>query len=259
MELPRAISHLQELSPKLFKEKDIKICSYLFKCATNKSLDTLSIRKCANFLKVSPSALVRFSKKIGFNGFNELKEYIANITNPTNIKLSFKLKEINDYCQLTYYLSQKSINLNEKSFNDLANLLTNNHKILVYGDGISNLVARYLTIQLGKIGIMIDTVDLISSVEREIADLKNSDGIILVSQSGESPNIIRKANQAKDLQLPVVSLTNHQPNTLATLSDINIKIVANSNHTPILNTINYNSVIFFLIDFFIQKLLSRNK
>ncbi|MCL2566709.1 MAG: MurR/RpiR family transcriptional regulator [Alphaproteobacteria bacterium] len=257
MELQELINHLQELSPKPFKEKDVKICSYLYKCACNNNIADLSVRKCANYLKISSVSLVRFGKKIGFNGFNDTKLYIVNIISGKN---SFsKQQEINDYTKMIHYLSQKNIELNALNFNNLAELLISRKKILIYGEGISNLIARYFAIQLGKIGIIINNIDLVSSEEREAADLKNSDGIILVSQSGETDAVINKAKKAHNLHLPIVSLTTHQPNSLANISDINIKIIANNYSSPKLHTINYNSMIFFIIDFFIQQLLFNSK
>ncbi|MDR2007406.1 MAG: MurR/RpiR family transcriptional regulator [Alphaproteobacteria bacterium] len=249
MELPELINHLQELSPKPFKENEIKIGTYLYKCANNKHLENLTVRMCANYLKISNVSLVRFGKKLGLSGFNELKDYVDKVVHGKSPL------DIDNYSQLTYALTQQSINLNISAFADLESFLTDRRKILIYGEGISNLVARYFTIQLGKIGIIIDTIDMVSSTERSIAELKNSNGVIFVSQSGETEMVLKKAKICQELNIPTVSLTTHQPNSLAGLSTVNIKIVANNDSNPKLNSINYNSVIFFMIDFFIQKLL----
>jgi len=129
--------------------------------------------------------------------------------------------------------------------------LTDGRKLLICGNGGSaadsqhiaaELVGRYRKERRGLPAIALTTdssiltawsndYDYASVFERQVQALgQKGDVLLAISTSGNSPNVLKAAKKAKEMEMTVVSLTGKDGGKLKPLSDLNIN--APSSNTP---------------------------
>ncbi|GBU09256.1 transcriptional regulator [Gammaproteobacteria bacterium] len=271
------LKYVAQIHPSPLDERSLNIIKYLTKYALNHKLEELSIRRCANYLKISTSSIMRLANKIGVSGFNALKDYVANIiislgfSNITAINtakdnhlplepcLVFDhFDALNDRLKLANYLATQTLKINKNTILHLMKNLKSNPKVLVHGTGISGLVANYLISKLNKVGINACMFDLLSCHEAEINRLKDQNILILISKSGETDSVIKKVKLSEPFALDIYSITSNQANSLSKAAPHNINVMFNKTNEIDMNQrlLNYDSIIFLLIDSIIQLYLS---
>lgn len=185
--------------------------------------------------KISQPTIVRFSKKIGFKGFAEMR--IALNKEEASSK-SILHHEIN--IEDTFSLATKKVlNLNiaavggvlnhydEKSYRNSVELIHKSRQIMILGIGGSGLVAKDMAYKLLKIGKQIYCEGDIHTQIGNLNSFGKGDLLFMISYSGESKDILKAAKIAKRKGITIISITKYIPNSLANFSDINLKIDAN--------------------------------
>jgi D-sedoheptulose 7-phosphate isomerase len=115
---------------------------------------------------------------------------------------------------------------------------SNNGKLIFCGNGGSAAIASHCAVDFTKAAsiraINFNESDLLTcfandyGYENVFSAAVNfyadkNDVVILISSSGESPNIISAANKAKDLDIPLITLSGfEEKNSLRQLGDVNL-------------------------------------
>ena len=154
-------------------------------------------------------------------------------------------KNTEDKFLSTYYKEYESKIMNKNLFNELIkikNLLVNcskaNKKVIFAGNGASASIASHAALDFTKQAkiksVTFHDPSLITAYANDfgyedwlksaLSSYANSgDVLVLISVSGESPNIISAANYAKREGMKIITLTGRsQQNTLKNLGDINL-------------------------------------
>lgn len=180
-----------------------------------------SISQVASRLNVGDASVVRYFKSLGFNNFVEFKMHIFKIFETSN---EFVNKT---YIEQIYENFNQSIkdtvaNLDVKKIDVAANKILKSNKVLLGGMGLSNISAQALNSRLTRIGINCEVASDSHLLFMRSSNLSSNDIFIGYSFTGETKEIIRAVEIAKENECFVIIITNFSSSTLADLSDISL-------------------------------------
>ncbi|MGI8315828.1 MurR/RpiR family transcriptional regulator [Halobacillus mangrovi] len=186
----------------------------------------MSIQMLAETLYTVPNTIIRLSKKLGYDGFsqlkNHLKEEVKEESSPEGSNVASNIKrtmELVDYDRL----------------NKVADYLHKARRIYIFGVGDTLPFCEILSTHL-KIGgkaaeHFLHRHDAVYAVNHA----KNQDVLFVLSMSGETKQILEIAELAKEKEVLVISLTHFDRNSLQEIADLNLFF-----HSPKKKLENYN-------------------
>lgn len=192
-----------------------------------------SSQNLAASVGVSQSSIIKFSQKLNYRGFTDLKLAIHEaVVKSDNGELSdINLQggdDISDSIPEQLYSVKTEALLTTMELNDEKRILSavealeNSQRIQIIALGAGSLVARNfasMLIQIGKSVIAeVDTYMQLSS----IATLGRGDAVFIISFSGQSAKMIHMTQQAKKAGVTIISLTSYSANPIRSLSDVQL-------------------------------------
>ena len=229
---------------------DLRIYSYIIQ---NKSeANELNINQMADELGLSTSSIMTFTKKLGLDGYSELKYLIKWSEEDKNS--SFDDNEI-EYTKNDINLTMTM--MSSLNLDGLCRKINEARGIFVIGDGYTQLnVAEELKRNFLNVGKILDILDQDSDYERYKGLIKEGDVLFVISFSGENEKLIDFIKSLKE-DVTIASITKLSNNTISYLSNYNISFVTHEVYdfnqrmtiTPI-------SQYYIVIDFIILKYLS---
>lgn len=223
------IIRIQESLP-ILTETDMMIGNYILEHQSevlNASTQTL-----ATLTKTSPSAIIRFSKKIGFTGFPQLKIELAK-------DVSNELSEFDDILdpnenmesliKKTYHSNIRTIEktyglIDAQVIENAVQLLLQSHNIYLFGIGGSGTVCedfQHKLLRIGKTAIYYpDSHAQLTAVP----NMREDDIAFFVSYSGKTKEMITAAKWLKKEGISSIAITQSQYNELGKLVDLAITI-----------------------------------
>lgn len=213
---------------------EMKIADYLEN--SSKEGRIMTSYELAEQLNIGQSTIIRFSKKLGYNSFRELQVDLVHTptassiediavnesTKETNFKITKQYQEIID---LTY--AQNSDAVIEETIQHIKKA----NRILIHGIGNSNLFAKYFATQLTTIGVLASSSSNNHVIYSTISCYTPRDLVILISESGETPEILQAAKIAQACHVPIISMTRAVKNKLYDYSDIILRTVNRMSQT----------------------------
>ena len=192
-----------------------------------------SSQNLAAAVGVSQSSIIKFSQKLNYRGFTDLK--LAIHESVVKNDKSAEFEEKNGFAkgkmesvpeQLHNVKSEAlltTMELNaEQSILSGVELLEKSKRIQIVALGAGSLVARNfasMLIQIGKSVIAeVDTYIQLSSV----MTLGKGDVVFVISFSGQSTKMVQIARQAKKAGVSIISLTNYNANPIRSLADVSL-------------------------------------
>ncbi|MEH2960152.1 MurR/RpiR family transcriptional regulator [Candidatus Merdisoma sp. JLR.KK006] len=226
-------ARLHTVSDKLTKAEK-KIADYLEDYT--KEGQIMTSYELAKQLNIGQSTIIRFSKKLGYNSFRDLQVDLVHTptasaiediainesTHATNFKITKQYQEIID---LTYAQNNDAI------IEETIRRIKGANRILIHGIGNSNLFAQYFANQLTTIGVVTFTSGNNHVIYSAISCYTPEDLVILISESGETPEILQAAKIAQNHLVPVISMTRAVKNKLYDYSDIILRTVNRMSRT----------------------------
>ncbi|WP_088053559.1 MurR/RpiR family transcriptional regulator [Virgibacillus dakarensis] len=176
---------------------------------------------------VSPATIVRFCRSIGLSGFSQLKirlyadasgvdeDLYTDITPNEDVSLiSEKLA-----LRFNQSISQTANHLDKTRIEEVTKLLDSCTTIYVYGIGASHVVAEDFTQKFSRIGkTVVNMLDhhLLSS---SLINAGEQSLFMAISNSGETNEIIKLTQIAKQRKLHTIGISQYENSTLAKLVD----------------------------------------
>jgi RpiR family murPQ operon transcriptional repressor len=192
-----------------------------------------SSQNLAASVGVSQSSIIKFSQKLNYRGFTDLKlaihESVVKSENgePPNETIPVVEEQFDSAPQQLYNLKHEALmttmELNdERRILSAVEILEKSKRIQIVALGTGSLVARNfasMLIQVGKSVIAeVDTYIQLSS----IATLGKGDAVIVISFSGQSSKMIQITRQARKAGVSIISLTNYSANPIRSLADVQL-------------------------------------
>ena len=175
------------------------------------------------------ATVIRFSKKLGYSSFNELINSINKLDQEDilekNISLGDDIATTNtkianqyiDVIKLTLELNPVYV------FEEVIEAIIAAERIVVLGIGNSAIVSTDFVNKLARVGMNAFT-NLDTHLQFSmISNLGKNDLLILISDSGETREIIEAAKLAKQNKTRIISITKFTKNKLHAYSDFILK------------------------------------
>lgn len=204
-----------EFISKLIQEKQIKISNLEASFLDNLKVSTLEIydlhiSQLASMFYMSNASISRFSQKLGFSGYQELKYAIQSSDS------SFKSITKNRY----FDLLKLSPDLDEKTKLFLNNIEKYN-KILIVGLESNGLVALEFKIKLERIGLKnIDYAIEPMKIDMLSSSLSSNDLMIVLALDGNNQSILRFSEHCYLNSVDILSISESKDSRLKKYSKI---------------------------------------
>lgn len=222
-------------------DTDDMIVDYITK--NKNEVVNLTIKELSGKIFVAPNSIMRFCRKLDYEGYSQLKVLLKqelssndNLTLKKGIEIDvIKTLELIDY------------NAIEKT----ANLLKKSKNIVIYGKGQNTLTSKIFYKELSLIFKNTFFFSQRHELIYKVKSLTQSDTLFLISQSGETNEILEIANEAKAKGCKIISLTNMCQNSLKNSSDISLFCYSdtiNVNNYEIQNNASFVIVLRIIIE-----------
>ncbi|MBZ0199876.1 MAG: MurR/RpiR family transcriptional regulator, partial [Ignavibacteriaceae bacterium] len=192
-----------------------------------------NVNEVSKATDASVASIVRFSQRIGFSGYSQLREAIAEVLKyQLSNKVIFPLLESqklkDDILTSVANVDIKNINdtlsiIDRENFSNAVSLILKSKRVYTAGLGISYLLAEILAYQLTQVAI--DSAVLKHShtlFHEQILFLDKSDLIITFSFPPYSKETVDAAKFAHERNIKVVSITNKDASPVTFYSEINL-------------------------------------
>ncbi|MFK4825777.1 MurR/RpiR family transcriptional regulator [Paenochrobactrum sp. BZR 588] len=186
----------------------------------------------------SQSSVVKFSQKLGFAGYQELKRAVIEAKAqewrvPAGV-IHGSIEKDDGYLTILQKLigsklqsMQQTVAVNnEDDIGKALSALDAARRIHLAGVGASSLVARDFSYKMMKLGRNVLHNDDSHIQMANASTLSSHDVLVAFSQSGASIETLRIAEAAKERGAMVISVTGLKENKLASNADINLYTVA---------------------------------
>lgn len=218
--IDRIVSHYDSYS-----EVEKRVADYILE--NQEVISSMTTAELARNCKTSPASIIRFSKAIGFKGFNELKYYMEN-----QILSSYGIEQAIGKDDDIAMIKQKFAKLNQLIIDDTMQMLDNRQlelaidklvnakRILVIGEGGSGsiCISTYnLFLQLG-LPCAVETDAFLQVMAT--THLNENDVVVAMIHSGRSKNTLDSMRQAKMNGATVICITGYQKSPMSEEADI---------------------------------------
>ena len=205
---------------------------------------SLSIVELAEKCRCCEATIVRFSKRLGLSGYQELKISLAaeggSSTVSTHITSEDSAFDIySKVCNDIYISLEKTKNsLNPDSISKAAQEICNANKIVVFGLGNSAAIAidashKFMRAGLNAVAYTDNHMQVIAA-----SHLSEGDVAIGISHSGSSKDIVDALKNAKEHNAVTIAITNSGKSPILKQSDI---VLATSSEETQYNILALNS------------------
>ena len=178
----------------------------------------LSISDLASRLGVAEATIVRFCKKLGYNGFQDFKLHLSqeagvmghHSENCTAKRIAVQMVDaINE--------TSRSIDYNECL--KIADRMIKSGRVCAFGVGNSAITAMEISNVLARIGIMVTYTPDPHLQAMITSNLGEDDTVILISVSGSTKDILDVAQVAQKNGVRIVVITCYDHSPLAKFAD----------------------------------------
>ena len=220
-----------------------------------------SSQQLANALGISQSSVVKFSQKLGFKGYPDLKysvgAAVALASNGNgNVTEWPPENDPHGYLQVAEGLRRSKAAAEEET--RVANpqeeveaviaLIDAAPKVFVYGLGDDGLYAREFAMRLSLLGFLtVQHADPIL-MTANLAAARPGDVLLVFSEFGKLPQLWQLSRQFQEMGGKVVSITRHTANPLRAHADASLAICAQDPQPPVAQLL-YRCSLQYLLDF----------
>ncbi|MDS0527033.1 MurR/RpiR family transcriptional regulator [Clostridium sp. SHJSY1] len=262
------ISNKLESMDSLSKSEEV-LANYILNEKEN--IEHLSTKDLANATYTSPSTVVRLSQKLGFSGWNELKEkYLKELQylnqHFSEIDPNFPFEAHDTFMNIASKVSHLAVTsiedtlslLNHDDLKKAVNLLCKAQTINVYGISNSLLMAYDFKHKMLRINRHVEIMNLPGEQLVVASNSTPANCAILISYSGESDELIRITNILKERKTPMIVLTSMGENTLTTFADCTFTITTREKLYSKIGTYSSNNSIHLILDILYSCLFKMN-
>lgn len=262
------ISNKLESMDSFSKSEEI-LAQYILKEKEN--IHKLSTKDLAKSTYTSPSTVVRLSKKLGFSGWNELKEKFIEEINYLNqhfcnIDPNFPFEAHDTLMNIASKIGQLASETIEDTLSLLkhddlkkaVDLLDKAKIINVYGVSNSLIMAFDFKHKMLRIKRHVEIMSLQDEQMFVASNSSPSNTAILISYSGESEEVLKIAKTLRKNKTPIIALTNIGENSLRSFSDCTFSISTREKLYSKIATYSTNNSIHLILDILYSCLFKLN-
>ncbi len=210
-----------------FTPVEKKIADYIFE--VEEQILGKSAQEVAKDLGTSTAALVRFSRKLGYAGFSQLKqklsasyafhaddkkyyEEVSDAETPRSLKNKLKVR-------INHMVETTNDALADEAVEKAVAMIKNKDLLFVFGIGASAIVAQDIFQKFSRIGKKVFFLQDTHLFVSALAVHQNDALFIAVSMKGETKEVIDIAKLAQEMTIPLIVISGREDSTLAKLAD----------------------------------------
>lgn len=220
-----------------------------------------SARNVAQKLYVSPSTIIRFCQKIGFEGYNDFREafleeaaYLNRHFNGIDPNRPFTKQDSNEViANKIGALYQETIAdslslLSSRELEKAAEIINKSKNIVICSAGDTIEMGRTFKNRMIKLGRNVILDDRLDNLFYEACNASLTDCFILISYSGETSRLLRIAKKLKEKKIKVIIITSYGENSLSNL--FSCKLYVSTREKLVDNLGNFSTLISvsFILD-----------
>ncbi len=202
-----------------------------------------SVKEVAESAKVAPSAVIRFCKKLGIDGFSELKDsLIEHITRNEPVQdVIIPIQETDSAEKVFEKVFNSEIKalkdtfkmLNFADIEKIISLVLKAKRVVFFGVGTSSIVAIDAHYRFSQMGISASYCSDILFMNVTAANLTNGDLAIFISHSGQTRATVDAMRNAKESGAETVAISSFAYSILAKESDYAIIAFSDEKNYPV--------------------------
>lgn len=210
-----------------FTPVEKKIADYIFE--VEEQILGKSAQEVAKDLGTSTAALVRFSRKLGYAGFSQLKqklsasyafhaddkkyyEEVSDAETPRSLKNKLKVR-------INHMVETTNDALADEAVEKAVAMIKNKDLLFVFGIGASAIVAQDIFQKFSRIGKKVFFLQDTHLFVSALAVHQNDALFMTVSMKGETKEVIDIAKLAQEMTIPLIVISGREDSTLAKLAD----------------------------------------
>jgi DNA-binding MurR/RpiR family transcriptional regulator len=201
---------IQKFEYKL-NDTDDQIIEYIVK--NKKEVVNISIQKLAAESFTVPNTITRLSKKLGYDGYSQLKN---------SLKEEVQTEKSEEENSLHYNIAQTFKLIDEEKFELVCKMIFEAKRIFIFGVGdtapFCEMMVKNLKIAGRSSEFHLHRHEMIN----EMNHLKHKAVFFFISLSGETSQVLEAAQLAKNKNCDVISLTHLSNNSLKNIADVNL-------------------------------------
>ncbi|WP_281197890.1 MurR/RpiR family transcriptional regulator [Staphylococcus schleiferi] len=223
------LSHMKSMQAEM-SAAERKIFQFIYN--NSEKIASMTANDIAKASGASSPTVVRFSKKMGYNSFTELKIELSAETKKAPSMNSYSDVDRDDSFHSLknklannahYTIDETTALFNEEEFIDACKFIEEKEYCYVLGIGASSLTAMDIVQKWGRLGKNVVSEPDYNTILPQLILHQKECVIWLVSNSGMTSELISLAETAKDLEIPIITLTQFGQNPLSKLADVSLK------------------------------------
>ncbi|KAF1301850.1 MurR/RpiR family transcriptional regulator [Enterococcus sp. JM9B] len=207
--------------PSLSKSEQ-KVAQYIL--SNSDEVVNLSINELALLSEVGESTIVRFTRKIGFAGFQDFKKELIrfeSIQTKVDDQLDDTPKEIT-YSHILKSLTETKGFIDTEDIDKAAQLLYCAKKIYIFAVGTSGITAQHISNRLKRLGMTVEYVQDSHLQSIDAALTKKEDIALAISTSGNTKDVLQCVQLSKQNETTIISITNYLKSAISQVADISL-------------------------------------
>jgi DNA-binding MurR/RpiR family transcriptional regulator len=196
-----------------------------------------SSQQLADALRISQSSVVKFSQKLGFKGYPDLKYSIGEALGRSAgtdssqaalvVQTDARAATTNDLWRCKAHAEEETRLINKpETIARTAALLSSGGRVFVFGLAEDGLVAQAFAARLALIGIDAHHGTDPALITSMIARSTRGDALLICSEYGTHPALFQILRQFRERQGGIVTLTRHSTNPLRAHADVALAVSA---------------------------------
>jgi DNA-binding MurR/RpiR family transcriptional regulator len=188
----------------------------------------LPLKEVAREAEVSEAMIVKTAKRLGFNGYKDLRAALQAYRNQPHVDLHQEVTPDDTPETIVQKVFRTSIQaleetlaiLDIEAFTHAVRLLHNASNRDFYGLGGSAQIARDVAHKFLRIGVRANVFDDTHMMAMSASLLRAGDVVVAFSHSGRTSGVVDSAQIARANRANVIAVTNYASSPLADLSDV---------------------------------------
>ena len=243
-------------------KSELKIIEYIRNNPIDPKIMTSSL--LGKQLDISQSTIIRFTQKLGYSSF---RAFLADISvssqSPSEIDVDIQPNEDTEITMqrlFSQYTDVMKMTMTEQlsyQVDEAVKLLKEARRIVFFAVGGSSNLCEYFATHLIRYNMMVNHSYDIHTSLYQITQCTQKDLVVVISESGETDEIRMAVNACKQLNVPILGITDRRKNTLSEASALTLNTVIYSTNEK-LNVLRLRISQMFVIDLVILALFKSN-
>ncbi len=213
-----------------------------FVLENQQTVTAMSVHRLAEAAGSAPSAVIRFCKSVGLNGFSELKIALAKeagiFEEETPLPAFEQGAETEKTVQKVFSTTLQTLRdtenmLDYEKIKQMTKAICNAKRICIFAIGTSSIVATDAQYRLSQLGLWATAYTDILFMNVTAVNLQAGDLVIAISHSGRTKAVVDAVRHAKKAGAKTLALTSFSDSPLYCDSDIAISAYADEVNYPV--------------------------